>query len=90
MDVMIIVMMYNSFISTTFIPDWFVSLAKEISVLAGFFTALGVLAKYGPIRKPIQYIWRKLVSEPVGEWFKQLIEESVSKELDKRGEPPKE
>jgi len=74
----------------TIFPAWVIEIAKEITIVVTFLTMLGVLAKYGPIRRPIGYIWRRLVAEPIATWLNKIIHDAVAEELEKRGEPPKE
>ena len=54
--------------------------AQAVIASAATVTALGVLARWGPVR----WVFRRLISDPFRDWFRYEIREVVSEELDGR------
>lgn len=54
--------------------------AQAVIASAATVTALGVLARWGPVR----WVFRRLISDPFRDWFRHEIREVVSEELDGR------
>jgi hypothetical protein len=52
------------------------SLGVLIAV-AAFATAVGVIAKSGVIGAPLRWLWRRNVSQPIGEWHCRITGEVV-------------
>ena len=48
-----------------------------LAVVAGILGSLGVIAKSQIIGRPIRWVWRKLVTEPVAAWFRSLVHSEV-------------
>jgi len=57
-----------------------VTVAQVVVASAATVTALGVLAKWGPVR----WVFRTLIGNPVKTWFRAEVAEAVSAELDAR------
>lgn len=51
--------------------------AAVLGLLAGMVAALKVLASFGPLKRPVQWLWRRLVAEPVRGWFRALVHDEV-------------
>lgn len=49
------------------------TLGENIVWVAGAFIAIGVIWKNGLVSRPIKWVWKRLVSEPIAHWSKDLI-----------------
>ena len=57
-----------------------VTVAQVVVAAAATVTALGVLVRWGPVR----WVFRRLVGDPVQQWFRVEVAKAVSAELDAR------
>lgn len=55
----------------------------DIGVVAGIVAALSAAAKVPVVGKPIHFVWRRLVSEPLAAWFTRLITDTMRPEVEK-------
>lgn len=55
------------------LPSWVDDFGKSILWIAGIITAFGIIFKAPWIKRPGQWVWRHLVSNPTSAWGKQLV-----------------
>lgn len=53
-----------------------IDVAMWLAAVAGIIGSLGVIAK-SPFGPPVRWVWRKLVAEPVANWFRTLVHSEV-------------
>lgn len=53
-------------------PLW-QEIVKDLLLLAGIFTAIGVIVKVPIINRPIRWLWYALVAKPVSNWSKEVV-----------------
>lgn len=63
------------------LPSWVEDLGKSILWIAGIMAALGIIFKVPWIKRPGQWVWKRLVSNPLSEWGKRTVAEVVESYL---------
>ena len=58
------------------------SIVASIAAVAGCILAVAAVALL--IRRPVKWLWRKNITEPVTAWFRREVQEVVNDELDRR------
>lgn len=49
--------------------------------IAAFVAAIGVLVRAPFVRRPVLWLWRRIVAEPLGAWFAHLIDARITAKL---------
>lgn len=64
------------------VPEWIGTSLKLLVVVAGVVTLLGIVARTPYINRPVKWLWRHLVSEPIGGWSKRMVTDVVNPKLE--------
>lgn len=62
-------------------PTW-QQVGKNLLWIAAVITALGVIAKAPYVNKPIKWLWRVVIADPIGKWVNRTVDQSVSPKIE--------
>lgn len=64
-------------------PTW-QQVGKNVLWLAAIITAVGVIAKTPYVNRPVKWLWKALLSDPVGKWVNKTVDQSVSPKIEEQ------
>ena len=55
----------------------------DLGTLAGICVAVAAFAQIPFVKRPVQYVWSRLVSGPLGSWFAGIIKETMQPDIER-------